>query len=113
MELSSPDSSCNPYIVFALLIKAGIEGIENNLELCEPKNINLFDIDENKVNDLKKLPQDLNEAINLAKDSEFIKTVLPQKTIENYINDKKKEWDIYSSITDKFKAEKELYFEVL
>ena len=67
----------------------------------------------NKVNDLKKLPQDLNEAINLAKYSEFIKTVLPQKTIENYINDKKKEWDIYSSITDKFKAEKELYFEVL
>ena len=113
MELRSPDSSCNPYIAFALLIKAGIEGIENNLELCEPKNINLFDIDENKVNDFKKLPQDLNEAINLAKDSEFIKTVLPQKTIENYINDKKKEWDIYSSITDKFKAEKELYFEVL
>lgn len=113
MELRSPDSSCNPYIAFALLIKAGIEGIENNLELCEPKNINLFDIDENKVNDLKKLPQDLNEAINLAKYSEFIKTVLPQKTIENYINDKKKEWDIYSSITDKFKAEKELYFEVL
>ena len=36
-----------------------------------------------------------------------------EKTIENYINDKKKEWDIYSSITDKFKAEKELYFEVL
>ena len=113
MELRSPDSSCNPYIAFALLIKAGIEGIENNLELCEPKNINLFEIDENKVNDLKKLPQDLNEAINLAKDSEFIKTVLPQKTIENYINDKNKEWDIYSSITDKFKAEKELYFEVL
>ncbi|MDY5211514.1 glutamine synthetase family protein [Intestinibacter sp.] len=113
MELRSPDSSCNPYIAFALLIKAGIEGIERDLELCEPKNINLFDVDEDKVKNLGRLPQDLNEAIKAAKESEFISTVLPQRIIENYINDKIKEWDIYSSITDKFKAEKELYFEKL
>ena len=57
------------------------------------------------------IQNNLNEAINNALNSEFIKTVLPQKTINNYIDDKKQEWDIYNSITDKFKAEKELYFE--
>ena len=111
MELRSPDSSCNPYIAFALLIKAGIEGIEKNLQLCNPHNINLFNANDNKVKNLKTLPNNLNEAINNALNSEFIKTVLPQKTINNYIDDKKQEWDIYNSITDKFKAEKELYFE--
>ncbi|MBU5334856.1 glutamine synthetase family protein [Intestinibacter bartlettii] len=113
MELRSPDSSCNPYIAFALLIKSGIEGIEKNLDLCDAYNTNLFDIDENEVKDLKKLPYNLNKAIELAKNSEFINTVLPQKTIDNYINDKVEDWNIYSSITDKFKAEKELYFEKL
>ena len=49
MELRSPDSSCNPYIAFALLIKAGIEGIEKNLQLCNPHNINLFNANDNKV----------------------------------------------------------------
>ena len=111
MELRSPDSSCNPYIAFALLIKAGIEGIEKNLQLCNPHNINLFNANDNEVKNLKTLPNNLNEAINNALNSEFIKTVLPQKTINNYIDDKKQEWRIYNSITDKFKAEKELYFE--
>lgn len=113
MELRSPDSSCNPYIVFALLIKAGMEGVENNYKLCKPHNINLFDAEEEKLQEVKKLPVNLNEAIKIAKSSEFIKSVLPQKTIDNYINDKMEEWNIYSSVTDKFKAEKQLYFEKL
>ena len=113
MELRSPDSSCNPYIVFALLIKAGMEGVENNYKLCKPHNINLFDAEEEKLQEVKKLPVNLNEAIKIAKSSEFIKNVLPQKTIDNYINDKMEEWNIYSSVTDKFKAEKQLYFEKL
>ncbi|MDY4573660.1 MAG: glutamine synthetase family protein [Intestinibacter sp.] len=113
MELRSPDSSCNPYIVFALLIKAGMEGIENNLELCKPHNINLFDAEEEKLQGVKKLPVNLIEAIEIAKDSEFVKSVLPQKTIDNYINDKMEEWNIYSSVTDKFRAEKQLYFDKL
>ena len=113
MELRSPDSSCNPYIVFALLIKAGMEGIEKNLKLCKPHDINLFDVKESEVQNLKKLPDDLNKSIQIAKNSEFIKTVLPQKTIDNYINNKIEEWNIYSSITDKFKADKKLYFDKL
>ena len=55
----------------------------------------------------------LIEAIEIAKDSEFVKSVLPQKTIDNYINDKMEEWNIYSSVTDKFRAEKQLYFDKL
>ena len=78
---------------------------EYSKRLSKYCNLNIIELPD------EKLPNNLNEAINNALNSEFIKTVLPQKTINNYIDDKKQEWDIYNSITDKFKAEKELYFE--
>ena len=87
-----------------------LPSISNNRQIDNAKvleNLNAAKIIEN--NNLTA--NNLNEAINNALNSEFIKTVLPQKTINNYIDDKKQEWDIYNSITDKFKAEKELYFE--
>ncbi|MGN1033256.1 MAG: type I glutamate--ammonia ligase, partial [Intestinibacter sp.] len=68
---------------------------------------------EEDMQGVKRLPEDLNKAIEVAKNSEFLKEVLPKKTIDNYINDKMEEWNIYSSVTDKFKAEKQLYFEKL
>lgn len=113
MELRSPDSSCNPYIAFSLLLKAGMEGITKNMKLEKPHDMNLFDIDEEILKTLKKLPEDLNESINLAKDSEFVKSVLSKKIIDNYIDCKIREWEEYTSIADRSKAEKKLYFEQL
>ena len=78
MEIRTPDSECNPYIVFTLLIYAALDGIKNNLEPPEPVAENLFD-DSNKPSnrpDIKTLPDTLDSARKIAESSSFIKEAL-------------------------------------
>ncbi|MGL5256194.1 MAG: glutamine synthetase family protein [Proteocatella sp.] len=84
MELRSPDCMCNPYIAFALVIHAGIEGIKLKKELPSPVDENLFESCEIK-NSLKTLPQNLYEAIEIMKKSEFVKSIIPEKTILKFV----------------------------
>ena len=78
MELRSPDPACNPYLAFALIIAAAMEGLEEQLVLQEP------------LRDTGRLPEDINEAISAAEQSEFIRAVLPEDTLARYILEKKK-----------------------
>lgn len=82
MELRSPDPSANPYIAFALLIYAGLDGIEKNMQLSEPVDENLYTAGEDITAGLEMLPQSYAQAVRIASDSEFIKSVLPQGYIE-------------------------------
>ena len=78
LELRSPDPMCNPYLVLVLLIEAAIEGIKSKLTIGAETEENLFD---NKISSrlgLKTLPQSLDEAREIAKKSEFVKSVLGQ-----------------------------------
>lgn len=77
MELRSPDPTTNPYIAFALLIYAGLDGIENNMQLAEPINENLYTAGEDITKLLEMLPQSYSQAVEIAKNSDFIKRVLP------------------------------------
>ena len=85
-ELRSPDPSANPYLAFALLIYAGLDGIKKGSELPRPANINLYKADEKITANYKRLPQTRAEAIELAKSSEFIKNNLPEMMIKTYCN---------------------------
>ena len=78
IELRSPDPTANPYIAFALLIYAGLEGIEKALGVPEAVNANLFTADESITGKLERLPQSLEEAKEIADNSEFIRTYLPE-----------------------------------
>ena len=110
IKLRSPDPSCNPYLALALLIGAGLEGIEKNLSLCEPCNTNLSKSHIGELKDIETLPKNMYESINLSKNNEFIKSILSEKTITNYIDSKEQEWRKYDARTDKEKVERELYF---
>lgn len=72
MELRSPDPTANPYIAFALLIYAGIDGLENGLTPPTPVNVNLFAADEEFTDKLDKLPGSLTEAKEIAARSEWL-----------------------------------------
>lgn len=72
MELRSPDPTANPYIAFALLIYAGIDGLENGLTPPAPVNVNLFAADEEFTDKLDKLPGSLTEAKEIAARSEWL-----------------------------------------
>ena len=86
-ELRSADPMCNPYLAFALIIKAGIYGVKNNLKLPKPADFNLYLAEKEKIKDLKLLPLTLAEAKENALNSLFIKENLNENLIKNYTQD--------------------------
>ena len=82
LELRSPDPTANPYVCFALLIRAGLDGIQKNLTPPEPLNVNLYTAGPEITDDLQRLPDSLEEARELARNSEFIRAVLPEDILQ-------------------------------
>jgi glutamine synthetase len=76
----------NPYLAYTLLIYAAIDGIKNKKALREPVNYNLYTAPKEVLDKLELLPETLEEAKKVAKDSEFIKKILNQRIIDNYLN---------------------------
>ncbi|HIV67869.1 MAG TPA: glutamine synthetase family protein [Candidatus Butyricicoccus stercorigallinarum] len=110
MELRSPDPCANPYLAFALLIRAGMEGIERGLKLCDPCNLNLYDVPASLVREYDCLPRNLNEAIKAAQNSEFVHRSLPDKIVGAYLSAKSSEWSRYVDAPDKSAMIDSLYF---
>lgn len=81
-EVRSPDPQTNPYIAYALLIHAGLDGIKNNLKLSDPVEVNLYTAPTEITSKLKKLPETLSSAVEIARSSDFIKSVLPESLID-------------------------------
>ena len=86
VELRSPDPSANTYLVFALIIYAVLDGIENKLELPAPADLNLYKADTNTLADFKPLPGNLKSACAIAANSNFIKKNIPDTILNIYCN---------------------------
>lgn len=87
MELRSPDAMCNPYLAFALIIYAGLEGIRQNLRPDVPMNTNLYTADPDLTRKLEKLPVNIGEAVQCARRSEFISRYVPKEYMDLYCSD--------------------------
>ncbi|MBR1764653.1 MAG: glutamine synthetase [Ruminococcus sp.] len=83
-ELRSPDPSANPYLAFALLIWAGLDGYKRGLYLPPVADIDLFSADESVTSGFETLPRSLEEAKAAALDSSFIKEHLPKRLLDIY-----------------------------
>ncbi len=83
-ELRSPDPSCNPYLALALLICAGLDGIENRLVLPSPEDKNLYDLPAKEAAAQTPLPATWQEAKKAALRDDFVKTVLSEHLIREY-----------------------------
>ena len=83
-ELRSPDPSCNPYLAFALLIYAGLDGVRAASSLPAPADVNLFTTPEQVTASYRKLPGTLDEARQAARASEFARRYLPESLIAYY-----------------------------
>lgn len=96
-ELRCPDPACNPYLAFAVMLQAGLDGIEHGYELEAPMEQNLFDLtyDERKRLGVNSLPGSLGEALRAAEDSEFLLKSLGEHVFSRLINLKREEWDRY------------------
>ena len=84
IELRSPDPAANPYLAFALLIRAGLYGIEHNLTLPTPMDINLYKADPVLMRGLEQLPGSLQEALQAARASAMVQEFVPPACLEAY-----------------------------
>ena len=83
-ELRSPDPMCNPYLAFTLLIRAGLDGVKNNMVLPAAADINLYTASEEVTAHYEKLPETLEEAKAASKASAFVAGNLPASIIADY-----------------------------
>jgi glutamine synthetase len=97
MELRSPDPACNPYLTFAALLHAGLEGIEKGYELPPPMETNLYHLtaEQRRERGIVALPETLGEAIDELAGSEVARKALGPHIFDRYVELKRKEWDEY------------------
>ncbi|MEP3349408.1 MAG: type III glutamate--ammonia ligase [Marinomonas sp.] len=97
LEFRLPDSGCNPYLVHAALIAAGMDGIERELDPGEPMNINLYDLSLEEIiaKNISILPQNLGDALDeLEKDTVFVEA-MGSDIVAEFLNVKRAEWGEY------------------
>ncbi|MDO9555753.1 MAG: type I glutamate--ammonia ligase, partial [Atribacterota bacterium] len=109
-ELRSPDPSCNPYLAFAVILKAGIDGIKNQTDPGEPVSQNIYTMSKEKKKSLgiKSLPSNLNEALLELDKDEVVKSALTTHIFENYVDAKKEEWESYRMQVHQWELDKYL-----
>ncbi|MFH1563751.1 MAG: glutamine synthetase family protein [Nitrospirota bacterium] len=107
-ELRCPDPACNPYLTFAVMLAAGLDGIEKGYELPEPMDKNLYHLtdEERKEAGIESLPHSLGEAISLAENSELVRTALGEHVFNRFIQLKKWEWEEYRIQVTQYELEK-------
>jgi glutamine synthetase len=97
IELRTPDPAANPYLALAVMLAAGLEGIETQAEWREPVNQNIWEMSYRERRRLRidDLPQDLNEACDALEKDEIVQAALGEHVAEHYLNAKRQEWRDY------------------
>jgi len=110
IEFRSPDPSCNPYLAFAVMLGAGLKGIENRYELSAPVEEDIFNMNpaERKAHGITDLPGNLYAAILATEKSELVREVLGDHVFNKFIENKRIEWDGYRTHVSQFELDKYL-----
>jgi len=97
IEFRSPDPACNPYLAFAAMLTAGLEGIEKGYDCPPPVEENVYEMSEQErvERGIEALPEDLGHAIEVARDSAVLRTALGEHIFEKFIANKNIEWQEY------------------
>ena len=106
IEVRSPDPACSPYVVAALLIEAALNGVRDGLALPPPSNFDGFAEQAGE-----RLPQSLGDALETAASSEWLRSVLPEKMLAQYLTQKRAEFAAYQAASDPYRYEIEQYFD--
>ncbi len=112
VELRMPDPSCNPYLAFAAMLEAGMDGINNKIDPGEPTEIDVFGLSLPELDDrgIELLPSSLWEAYHSLEVDDVVKSALGEHVYENFMKIKHKEWDEYR--VQVFQYERNRYLEI-
>jgi glutamine synthetase len=106
-EYRSPDPACNPYLAFACMLRAGLEGIKNKYPLPDAIEKDVYEMSNERRKELKigSLPGSLFEAIEVAGKSKLVKDTLGDHVFEKLIENKKIEWDKFRTHVSNYEVE--------
>ncbi len=106
-ELRCPDPACNPYLTFAVMLQAGLEGVERKYKLPEPMEKNLYHLssEERKELGIESLPDSLGEAVLITEGSGLVKKALGDHVFTRFITLKKKDWENYRIQVTKYELD--------
>lgn len=99
VELRNPDPACNPYLAFAALLAAGLDGIEHGLTPPPAVSANIYDIceEERRSQEIESLPKDLEGAVAEMKADPLLREVLGDHVYGKYVEAKEEEWHEFST----------------
>ncbi len=95
LELRCPDPSANPYLAFAVMLMAGLDGINSDLPVPPPNEEDLYHLDEAALARLTAMPGSLGEAIDELKNSQLVRAAFGDHLFERYLEGRAQEWDEY------------------
>jgi glutamine synthetase len=109
-EFRACDPACNPYLTFAAMLHAGLDGIEKGYKAPKPMDTNLYHLTdaERKQRGIETLPDSLGHAISIAENSALVKRILGDHIFPRFVELKKKEWDEYRIQIPQFELDKYL-----
>jgi len=107
IEFRSPDPACNPYLAFAVMLGAGLEGIEKKYELPAPVEEDIFEMNvaERKAHGITDLPGNLYAGILATEKSDLVRRILGDHVFNKFIENKKIEWDRYRIHVSQFEID--------
>jgi glutamine synthetase len=109
-EFRAADPACNPYLTFAAMLQAGLEGIEKGYKIPKEMETNLYNMTESERQKIgiDSLPDNLGSAVNITSQSDFVKKILGGHIFERFVTLKRKEWDEYRIQVTPYELEKYL-----
>lgn len=113
VELRFPDPSCNPYLAFAVMLAAGLDGIESEMTPPDPVEEDVYHFDESRLTELgiAQLPGSLDEATRALADDDVLLDALGEHTARSFLEAKRAEWDEYRTQVTEWELQR--YLETL
>jgi glutamine synthetase len=108
VELRCPDPSANPYLAFAVMLRAGLDGIKNQVPVPEAHEEDLYHLDQASRARLTSMPGSLGEAIGELEGSHLVRETLGDHLFERYVEAKRQEWDDYRISVSEWELERYL-----
>jgi glutamine synthetase len=110
VELRTVDAACNPYLAFAVVLAAGMKGIEEDYDLPREAEDDVWALTERERKSLgiEPLPRSLSEAIAVAEHSELLAETLGEHVFDFFLRNKRAEWEEYRGQVSAFERDRML-----
>jgi glutamine synthetase len=110
IEYRALDSACNPYLAFALLLAAGLKGVEEGLDLPDGADDNVWSLTdaERRAMGITRLPESLDQAISIMEESELVAETLGEGVFDFFLRNKRQEWADYRNQITPFELKRYL-----